>query len=53
LIFYPRYLFGLAMSNTRAARMFLKFHRVRRRIMADPDAAGYTDDSLETVPPAD
>jgi len=53
LMFYPTYLFGLVRSNARAALMFLKFHRVRRRIMADPGAADYTDESLKAIPMVD
>jgi radical SAM superfamily enzyme YgiQ (UPF0313 family) len=51
LVFYPRYVRDLVRSNGRAAMMFLKFHRVRRSITADPRAAEYVDEALTPHPP--
>jgi radical SAM superfamily enzyme YgiQ (UPF0313 family) len=48
-VFYPKYVRDVVRSNGRAAAMFLRFHRIRRRIMADPKAVNYTDSSLEIL----
>jgi len=50
LLFYPRHVCDLLRSNSRAAAMFLKLHRIRKRIMADPGAVAYTDAALERLP---
>ena len=49
LVFYPRFLGNLAAKTWSAARMFLKYHRIRRAMLRDPEARNYTDQAIEPV----
>jgi hypothetical protein len=47
LVFYPRQVLHLVRSTWLAARRFLYFHRIRRRLERDPEAEHYTDQALQ------
>ncbi|MCG6862165.1 MAG: radical SAM protein [Chromatiaceae bacterium] len=49
LVFYPKYSWRFVRSHWKAARVLLKFHRVRKALDADPDAVNYTDRALTPV----
>jgi radical SAM superfamily enzyme YgiQ (UPF0313 family) len=49
LAFYPKYGWRFVRSHWKAARVLLKFHRVRKALDADPDAVNYTDRALTPV----
>jgi len=48
-VFYPKYFWRFVFSHWKAARVLLKFHRVRKALDADPDAVDYTDRALAPV----
>ncbi len=47
-IFYPRRLWEIVGNHAKMLPLLWKCGRMRRRIKADPDAAGYTDSALVT-----
>ena len=49
VVFYPKYSWRFVRSHWKAARVLLKFHRVRKALDADPDAVNYTDRALTPV----
>ena len=49
LVFYPKYAWRVLRTHWKAARVLLKFHRVRKALDADPDAVHYTDRALTAV----
>jgi radical SAM superfamily enzyme YgiQ (UPF0313 family) len=49
LVFYPKYSWRFLRNHWKAARVLLKFHRVRKTLDADPGAVNYTDRALMPV----
>ena len=49
LVFYPRYLAELVYKTWHAARLYLRYYPLRRRLEKDPEAVHYSDLSLEPV----
>jgi radical SAM superfamily enzyme YgiQ (UPF0313 family) len=49
LVFYPKYGWRFLRAHWKAARVLLKFHRVRKALDADPDAVSYTDRALTPI----
>ena len=47
LVFYPRYLSNLAYKIWRLARLYYKYHPIRRKLDADPSSLDYIDTSLQ------
>jgi radical SAM superfamily enzyme YgiQ (UPF0313 family) len=52
-VFYPKYGWRFLRSHWKAARVLLKFHRIRKALDADPDAVNYTDRALTPVSDGD
>lgn len=49
-VFYPKWLWGVAASHVRIAKLALRWGRIRARIKKDPEAArAYMDTALEPV----
>lgn len=46
LVFYPRYLANLGLKTWRLARLYYKYHPLRRKLDADSSAQDYTDTAL-------
>jgi hypothetical protein len=49
LVFYPKYSWRFLRNHWKAARVLLRFHRVRKALDADPGAVNYTDRALTPV----
>jgi hypothetical protein len=52
-LFYPKYFAGLVAKHITLARMFLKMHKVLRKIRRDPHAREYMDTALAPVESGD
>lgn len=49
LVFYPKYGWRFLSGHWTAARVLLKFHRIRKALDADSNAVNYTDRALTPV----
>jgi hypothetical protein len=49
LVFYPRYGWEIVSKHARLLALAWRYHRIRRRVEADPAAAAYRDQALTPV----